>query len=258
MGMLIVKKLISYDPSKAQQISSFPLSILPETGPDSTCLDALNYFQQGRSHILLVSTTPGREGGAIGVVSLEDVIEEMIGEEIVDETVSMAYKMNSKCLSDMSRLQDLYVDLHNKIKVVRGPARRVAAGKALAPLIQGVIERRQVYRTSSHNYGSTNTDSPAPHVPPPAKAFQKVVVKGAGSRRTAFGNGVDASQLNTPFGSPPNSTVATATGSGTSTPGSIVRAGRSISRSRDREAGNSGDGNDERRPLLRRNSNDGS
>lgn len=124
IGMLIVKKLISYDPSQAQPISTFPLSVLPETGPDSTCLDALNYFQQGRSHILLVSTTPGRDGGAIGVVSLEDVIEEMIGEEIVDET-------------------DLYVDLHNKIKVYRGAAKRVATTQALAPLIQGVIERRR-------------------------------------------------------------------------------------------------------------------
>jgi hypothetical protein len=36
---------------------------------------------------MLPSQTPGREGGALGVVSLEDVIEEMIGEEIVDETV---------------------------------------------------------------------------------------------------------------------------------------------------------------------------
>lgn len=36
-------------------IGDFTLSVLPETGPDSTCLDVLNYFQQGRSHILLVS-----------------------------------------------------------------------------------------------------------------------------------------------------------------------------------------------------------
>ena len=38
-----------------RQIGDFALSVLPETGPDSTCLDVLNYSQQGRSHILLVS-----------------------------------------------------------------------------------------------------------------------------------------------------------------------------------------------------------
>jgi hypothetical protein len=41
--------------SVRRQIGDFALSVLPETGPDSTCLDVLNYFQQGRSHILLVS-----------------------------------------------------------------------------------------------------------------------------------------------------------------------------------------------------------
>ncbi|KAG0654293.1 hypothetical protein C6P46_001813 [Rhodotorula mucilaginosa] len=127
VGMLIVKKLISYDPEDEQQIGDFALSVLPETGPDSTCLDVLNYFQQGRSHILLVSRTPGEPGGALGVVSLEDVIEEMIGEEIVDET-------------------DLYIDIHAKTKVVRAPARRSAKEGKLAPLIAGVIERRRQAR----------------------------------------------------------------------------------------------------------------
>lgn len=37
-------------------------------------------------HMVLVSTNPGAQNGAIGVITLEDVIEELIGEEIVDET----------------------------------------------------------------------------------------------------------------------------------------------------------------------------
>lgn len=34
----------------------------------------------------LVSTNPGGADGGIGVITLEDVIEELIAEEIVDET----------------------------------------------------------------------------------------------------------------------------------------------------------------------------
>ncbi|OAV94507.1 hypothetical protein PTTG_26976 [Puccinia triticina 1-1 BBBD Race 1] len=125
IGMLLVKHLISYDPEDAKPVRDFQLSNLPEGSPDMTCLEALNFFQQGRSHMLLVSSQPGEHGGALGVVSLEDVIEEMIGEEIIDET-------------------DQYVDVAHKIKVVRKPpVTNRTSTRGLAPLIKGVIEKRR-------------------------------------------------------------------------------------------------------------------
>lgn len=104
-------------------VSWFQLTPLPEASPDLTLLDCLNYFQQGRSHMLLVSTHPGEPEGALGVVTLEDVVEELIGEEIIDET-------------------DVFVDVHNKIRVRRNK-RDGDKSNALGPLIHGIIERRR-------------------------------------------------------------------------------------------------------------------
>ncbi|KAG2213774.1 hypothetical protein INT46_005229, partial [Mucor plumbeus] len=100
VGMLLTKRLITYDPEDAHPVKDLQLSTLPETGPETSCLDILNFFQEGKSHMALISDDPGAHRGALGVITLEDVIEELIGEEIIDET-------------------DVYVDVHNKIRVVR-------------------------------------------------------------------------------------------------------------------------------------------
>lgn len=124
LGMLLVKDLIAYDPEDGKEVSTFPLRPLPETAPDLTLLSTLNYFQTGRSHMLLVSTSPGESRGALGVVTLEDVVEELIGEEIIDET-------------------DVWVDVHNRVRVSRKP--QGAQGEAdLGPLVRGIIERRRM------------------------------------------------------------------------------------------------------------------
>jgi metal transporter CNNM len=80
VGMLLVKMLITYDPEDALRVRDFSLATLPETRPDTSCLDIVNFFQEGKSHMVLVSDYPGEDHGAIGVVTLEDVIEELIGE----------------------------------------------------------------------------------------------------------------------------------------------------------------------------------
>ncbi|GEQ69142.1 hypothetical protein JCM33374_g2813 [Metschnikowia sp. JCM 33374] len=97
VGMLLVRVLISYDPEDALPVASFPLATLPETAADTSCLNILNYFQEGKSHMIVVSETPGEPTGSLGVLTLEDVIEELIGEEIVDES-------------------DVYIDINNNIK----------------------------------------------------------------------------------------------------------------------------------------------
>lgn len=97
IGMLLVKILITYDPEDAMRVRDFALATLPETSPYTSCLDIINFFQEGKSHMVLVSDDPGSDKGALGVVTLEDVIEELIGEEIIDES-------------------DVFVDVHKAIR----------------------------------------------------------------------------------------------------------------------------------------------
>lgn len=80
IGMLLVKILITYDPEDSKMVHEFALATLPETSADTSCLDIVNFFQEGKSHMVLVSEFPGEDRGALGVVTLEDVIEELIGE----------------------------------------------------------------------------------------------------------------------------------------------------------------------------------
>ncbi|KAK3303250.1 uncharacterized protein B0T15DRAFT_438649 [Chaetomium strumarium] len=111
VGMLLVKILITYDPEDCKLVRDFPLATLPETRPETSCLDIVNFFQEGKSHMVLVSEYPGEDHGALGVVTLEDVIEELIGEEIIDES-------------------DVYIDVHKAIR-------------RLTPAPKARVQRRQ-------------------------------------------------------------------------------------------------------------------
>ncbi|KAJ5168845.1 Protein MAM3 [Penicillium canariense] len=111
VGMLLVKMLITYDPEDCKRVREFALATLPETRPETSCLDIVNFFQEGKSHMVLVSEYPSEDRGALGVVTLEDVIEELIGEEIIDES-------------------DVFIDVHKAIRrMAPAPKSRVPKGK---------------------------------------------------------------------------------------------------------------------------------
>ncbi|KAF8674490.1 hypothetical protein AX14_005254 [Amanita brunnescens Koide BX004] len=113
------------------------------------------YFQTGRAHLLLISRTPGKAGGALGVVTLEDIIEvtffcfsasgnladapkEIISEEIVDET-------------------DRYEDNQSKRR-----AKRLTTSAVMRGIVERVAKRTESTLGERTPLLSTNV-SPAPY-----------------------------------------------------------------------------------------------
>mmetsp|Transcript_10170 Transcript_10170/g.21310 ORF Transcript_10170/g.21310 Transcript_10170/m.21310 type:complete len:735 (+) Transcript_10170:211-2415(+) len=93
-GVIFAKDLILVDPDDEMPVRSlltfFGRDLL-EVFEDSTLGFMLNRFRTGRGHMALVKRLVNNTAGdpfykTVGVVTLEDVIEELIGAEIVDET----------------------------------------------------------------------------------------------------------------------------------------------------------------------------
>ncbi|KAJ7858348.1 hypothetical protein B0H14DRAFT_3635163 [Mycena olivaceomarginata] len=146
LGLLLIKKLINYDTGLALPVSALPLSILPEAPPSINCFQALDYFQTGRAHLLLISRMPGKPGGAIGVITLEDIIEEILSEEIVDET-------------------DRYQD-----NISKALAKRLTT----TDVMQGIVERQRCGSPYSYEY------TPLSCVSPPSNTERTPLVDGGG------------------------------------------------------------------------------
>jgi metal transporter CNNM len=129
IGMLLVKILITYDPEDCKRVSEFALATLPETRPETSCLDIVNFFQEGKSHMVLVSEFPGENFGAMGVVTLEDVIEELIGEYV---TYNTPLPTSAKRYREIIDESDVYIDVHKAIRrLAPAPKARVQKGQVV-------------------------------------------------------------------------------------------------------------------------------
>ena len=133
VAMVIVKQLILCDPDDPVTLRSLWEEHSPAMKPisyvakDLPLYDLLNQFQTGKSHLSVVMEGPtvntlsvptvyqsadmANDGNKhpdskiIGIITLEDVIEELIQEEIIDES-------------------DVYIDVHKRIQVARAKAAR--------------------------------------------------------------------------------------------------------------------------------------
>eukprot|EP00439_Symbiodinium_sp_Y106_P001367 s785_g1.t1 len=93
VGYLLVKKLITLRPEDAWPVSTQRLNPLVLVLEDQPLYKILDIFQTGQTHMALVypkgtdlASSSSFAATPLGILTLEDVLEELINEEIVDET----------------------------------------------------------------------------------------------------------------------------------------------------------------------------
>jgi metal transporter CNNM len=130
IGLLLVKRLIPVNPADKRRVGEFvfraPIVIAPET----SLLDCLNMFQKRRTHMALVSSQVDALSAILasqssmtlhserpdlmppdiaieGLLTVEDVMEKLIQEDIEDETDSSIAKTISEISPRLRRLREL-------------------------------------------------------------------------------------------------------------------------------------------------------
>lgn len=106
IGVLLVKQIIKLNPKDKVPVKRhINRDALLEFRDDEPLYNILNAFQTGKSHMCIIRRTEetleeGEKVIVCGILTLEDVIEEILQEEIIDET-------------------DKYIDVARRIRVAR-------------------------------------------------------------------------------------------------------------------------------------------
>eukprot|EP00768_Dysnectes_brevis_P000125 gnl/Dysnectes_brevis/1027_a1145_2159.p1 GENE.gnl/Dysnectes_brevis/1027_a1145_2159~~gnl/Dysnectes_brevis/1027_a1145_2159.p1 ORF type:complete len:466 (-),score=167.83 gnl/Dysnectes_brevis/1027_a1145_2159:107-1504(-) len=121
VGLLLTKSLLKLDPEDEVPIAILDIMVnVPQMTVDTPLYDALNVFQTGRSHMAVVITPPA--GLAAGIITLEDVLEELLQEEIYDEADVQKQAREARVLVKASEATTL--SLSSPVPVSRAPSTR--------------------------------------------------------------------------------------------------------------------------------------
>ncbi|CAG8716372.1 4140_t:CDS:1, partial [Racocetra fulgida] len=77
-----------YNPDEALPLKKFNINPIITVEASTPLLDILNSFQEGKCHMAVVV----KGSNILGIITLEDVLEELIQEEIYDESDTMSKK----------------------------------------------------------------------------------------------------------------------------------------------------------------------
>lgn len=141
IGLLFVKDLIFMDPDDCVPVRSF-IQIFGRNvhlvWPDDTLGEVLGYLKKGKSHLAVVRDVNNKDPSqdpfyeVKGIITLEDIVERIIGDSIVDET-------------------DAYVDSNQSVKVERGEAFEWARLRLLdTKIVDEMLSESEINAITAH------------------------------------------------------------------------------------------------------------
>eukprot|EP01026_Neomeris_dumetosa_P066555 TRINITY_DN6451_c0_g2_i1.p1 TRINITY_DN6451_c0_g2~~TRINITY_DN6451_c0_g2_i1.p1 ORF type:complete len:351 (-),score=32.29 TRINITY_DN6451_c0_g2_i1:342-1394(-) len=84
LGVLLIKELVLCNQKK--YVRDLKIRSLPRLSKNTPMYDLLRLFQTGRSHMVLLTEDQSDSSMPVGIITIEDVLEELLQQEILDET----------------------------------------------------------------------------------------------------------------------------------------------------------------------------